>query len=102
MNKGGYQILDLGGIYDTASSRRYTVEGIYNKVVNTNKTIIITNFTVTLGSGNIIVKNGVVPNSTEIQDGGNYLFIISYWLNDSLESIYITINRDDTVQFAES
>ena len=44
MNKGGYQILDLNGIVFN-DGEDYTIDGIFNKISETRKPILITNFT---------------------------------------------------------
>lgn len=44
MNKGGYQILDLNGtVFD--DGKDYAIDGIFNKISETRKPILITNFT---------------------------------------------------------
>lgn len=52
MNKGGYQILDLNGIV-FFDGEDYVIDGIFNKISETRKPILITNFIV---SGNNNVK----------------------------------------------
>lgn len=56
MNKGGYQILDLNGIvFD--DSQRYAIDGIFNKISETRKPVLITNFTLM-----------VLPNNVKMRD----------------------------------
>ena len=52
MNKGGYQILDLNGIV-FSDGEDYVIDGIFNKISETRKPILITNFIV---PGNNYVK----------------------------------------------
>lgn len=61
MNKGGYQILDLNGIV-FEDSANYTIYGIFNKISETKKPILITNFA--LKGGNNIKMRDVFAEFT--------------------------------------
>lgn len=61
MNKGGYQILDLNGIV-FEDSERYVIDGIFNKISETRKPVLITNFA--LKGGNNIKMRDVFAEFT--------------------------------------
>ena len=66
MNKGGYQILDLNGIVFN-DGKYYVIDGIFNKISETRKPILITNFALK-GSNNIKMRDVFVMFTLNIDE----------------------------------
>ena len=100
MNKGGYQILDLNGIvFD--DSERYAIDGIFNKISETRKPVLITNFTLRW-SNNIKMRDVFAEFRLEIDEIEHetyYLADIDLPLvNGFASSATIQIFQSDEVQ----
>lgn len=75
MNKGGYQILDLNGIvFD--DSERFAIDGIFNKISETRKPVLITNFTLRVLPNNVKMRDvfAVFTLETYVETHEKYYF----------------------------
>ena len=76
MNKGGYQILDLNGI-EFVDSEKYVIDGIFNKISETRKPILITNFVLD-GPNKIKMRDVFAMFTLETDEQSHEKYYITY------------------------
>lgn len=76
MNKGGYQILDLNGI-EFVDSEEYVIDGIFNKISETRKPILVTNFVLD-GPNKIKMRDVFAMFTLETYEGTDQKYYIAY------------------------
>ena len=101
MNKGGYQILDLNGIvFD--DSERVAIDGIFNKISETRKPVLITNFTLRVIPNNVKMRDVFAEFTLiidEIEHDKYYLANIDLPVGNGLaSSASISIYQSDEVE----
>lgn len=97
MNKGGYQILDLNGIV-FSDGKDYVIDGIFNKISETRKPILITNFILSAPNENIKMRDVFAVFTLETDEEKYYGADIDLPLNAGLaNSGYIAVYQSNRV-----